>query len=1381
MPRSPKVAFVLALCLSASPQPAALAQQVKVGENVNVLPVSKSTPPGQPPGDDDYLRGDLFGQRQNEPSVAVSTVNKDHILAFYNDFRAVDLGTTEPPLPDDTRALLAKAWDGMNGFLTRLAGGTPPEPAPAMPERAAAAEAWIGMSASYDGGLTWVGGLVPGSPEDDSPASLASPAHGLLGASDPVVVSAPCGKFFLAWMAFTRGGESRLLVSRFTDLNDSDQRHTIRYEGTSVVEIGQNATNGHFVDKPHAAIELTGGTGCSAFNVHVSYTTFVGTGGFTSKITVASSKDGGLTFTRAQVDKCYNENQGTALVAHPTNRQVYVFWRSFDPNTIIMSKRSSTGVWSRPTDILAKQAPMVPFDQPALGAPSYVFRSNGFPTGAMTPDGKTILVAWHELWNGLPRIVVKQINTATGGGPARTAAATIQAASPPGLGFFSPSSTGAAGPQVMPKISCTVGNRCMLTYYEGRGSLTNDGWIGGVQRQVDLRGVVVTPGPQFSSSFQVSRYGYEPPTGLDGAVNQPVIDWLEDAIGGGLEADALTNASRICPPAPAGQASAAVDPQSCYASLNYSGYPHTGGGTVPFMGDYTDVQPVVPYVLKAGKWQVPTLASDVPYDAAFVAAWADNRNVVRPTVGGWSNYAPPGTGSTSCVNPGSRDQSVMTAQLSYGLLITAPTNYKPVANGAQVAFPMTVWNNTGADVTVDLALTGNATASFAKDPATSGEYVFPLKGGDLRIFAYSSSSIYVYVTNDPAPFTVTATVKPAPVPAVSAAMTFNAPAAASSGAYANQATVLTVAENPVPRNPVPRNPVPRNPVPRNPVPRNYPPEDGIPYTEIYGVKDYSVTVSADDAAPGDVGAYLALFNVDKAYKDSYVFQVFITKPTYAFEVVGECESQDRLLGTMVANISDPGNPVPRNPVPRNPVPRNPVPRNPAPSDALAQNSTFTLGSNEAGASGLRTASASPGCGTNGSGLIAECTKAAPRDPNQVVVTLRAYQVRADTAIFRRFDPYGEDGAATPPSLVVADSTCTDSSTDPNCTVIAVGPDLAVPDPPTAGVTPTTVNRGAPVLFPSSTVSVTNEGSEGSDPTEYKVGFYLSGATTIGGLPRNPDGTIKTDGTPYTKLLTAAEATGTTDVVPTSLTIPADTTVGTYYLYAYVDSERVVSELDEDNNIVQGGPITVIDEPPFQQDLVAARYRSFANTGGEEVYLGAPDLGAVPRGATNLAWTTGTSASPASNNVTVTYHPISGLTTTVTNGVGTSWTVTRTLDQLLADFTSKAKTNRLADLNVLRITVKSRNTGSNAALKNVVVNGQALGSFAGVGVLDWTVTGACLADGFTLTGKVQLDGPFSTSQELSAIDVRAGVDTSLPRASICGSGTPTVTPLPTSVP
>ena len=181
------------------------------------------------------------------------------------------------------------------------------------------------------------------------------------------------------------------------------------------------------------------------------------------------------------------------------------------------------------------------------------------------------------------------------------------------------------------------------------------------------------------------------------------------------------------------------------------------------------------------------------------------------------------------MNPGSRDQSVMTTQLSAsGLLITAPTNYKAVPSDEQVAFPVTVWNNTGAEVLVDLSLTGSATASLAKGDclACVPQVIGPLRGGDLRIFAYSSSSIYVYVT-DQAPFTVKAT--DTANPAASAAMTFNAPEAYTGSASANPATGLTV--NPVPRNPVPRNPVPRNPVPRNPVPRNPTPGDpGRPST-----------------------------------------------------------------------------------------------------------------------------------------------------------------------------------------------------------------------------------------------------------------------------------------------------------------------------------------------------------------------------------------------------------------------------------------------------------------------------------------------------------------------------------------------------------------------
>src|SRR5713101_9084790 len=76
-----------------------------VGPNVNM--VSGTQWPG----------GDPFLQRQNEPSVAVSSRNPLHLLAGANDYRTVDL----PGLP--------------NGDET--------------------GDAWHGVFKSFDGGQTW--------------------------------------------------------------------------------------------------------------------------------------------------------------------------------------------------------------------------------------------------------------------------------------------------------------------------------------------------------------------------------------------------------------------------------------------------------------------------------------------------------------------------------------------------------------------------------------------------------------------------------------------------------------------------------------------------------------------------------------------------------------------------------------------------------------------------------------------------------------------------------------------------------------------------------------------------------------------------------------------------------------------------------------------------------------------------------------------------------------------------------------------------------------------------------------------------------------------------------------------------------------------------
>ena len=161
---------------------AAWAQGPTPGQNVNM--VSGTRWPG----------GDPFLQRQNEPSIAVSTRNPQHLLAGANDYRTVDL-----PISD---VLPAEE----------------------------AGDAWLGIFKSFDGGASWQSTLIPGFPQDTSAAGMASPMKGFTAASDPVVRAGSNGMFYYSGIAFNRGANiGGLFLTRFIDLNNKENGDATRY------------------------------------------------------------------------------------------------------------------------------------------------------------------------------------------------------------------------------------------------------------------------------------------------------------------------------------------------------------------------------------------------------------------------------------------------------------------------------------------------------------------------------------------------------------------------------------------------------------------------------------------------------------------------------------------------------------------------------------------------------------------------------------------------------------------------------------------------------------------------------------------------------------------------------------------------------------------------------------------------------------------------------------------------------------------------------------------------------------------------------------------------------------------------------------------------
>jgi len=896
----------------------------QAGENINVLPVVPQNVSNW------EIKGDGYLQRQVEPTIAASTLNPEHLLAFFNDYRAVDV-------PDDLyvgEEQFQVALMALN-FAEFMLAGIIPEHGIAVPEMPpiAAAEAWVGMSRSYDGGLTWAGGFLPGADFDGSDASLASPVYGLEAATDPVLAPAPCGYFYLVFVAFTRGGESKLAVARYQDLNNDEGGDTIAYLGTTVIETGNNADNGHFLDKPDIEVDVWRGDGgpqeCG-HRVYVTYSTFVGLDKyqkFQSKVNFAKSEDFGLTFSVEKINKTWNQNQGSTIaidpgIGEPDNKggpgTIYVAWRHFfDPDAIIVRKSTNYGAsWANP--VVVSNPPMVPFDQPTIstdyGKDFLAFRSNGFPTATVNDDGQ-VFVAWQERTesNGSPRIVLSRSDNGGKNWTQRQVVDNDLLQKPYNAGVGGAWQDTLRGPQVMPKLSFG-GGRLMLAYYESRGLIGIDsktgleevnyadlnvddgsGYITGYDRVLDFRAALLEPYGEDAgklkgtSSIQVSRYP------ISGTADLTDGQQLEDVL----------HAAPCDPNLPLGPTN-----PPCARQVNRVNAPTSANGTSPFIGDYPDLVPLVQFVpYGSGGWKWATGAADVPA-RGFHAIFADNRNIIPP-IGNeewehYGDYSPPGQGVDFCNNAGSRNSNVYTSRVDADLVISTPTTSKQLDVNLR-SLPFSVRNRTDAPryYRFSIETVNPLDASFSY----TDEY---LDCGEVNIFAYSSVSQVVYVKkNALGPVKVHVTEVEEPEPGTQCEANAISGGQAGTVTFRLDGDVTNIPnqtediQDPFVRNPFVRNPFVRNndpanpfvrnsgstnysvsnPFVRNPFVRNTALEDDTP---VYGVVDTTWEVTPDnpnnpEALTNTASSYIPVINIDNAnqYQGNYAFQLLVHTTSYS--------------------------------------------------------------------------------------------------------------------------------------------------------------------------------------------------------------------------------------------------------------------------------------------------------------------------------------------------------------------------------------------------------------------------------------------------------------------------------------------------------------------
>ncbi|HET8724175.1 MAG TPA: kelch repeat-containing protein [Anaeromyxobacteraceae bacterium] len=838
--RQPALGLVLAAALLA---PAVALAQIP-GENVNMVTGT------QWPG------GDPFLQRQNEPSLAVSSANPQHLLAGANDYRSVDV-----PYPLD----LATA---------KMPG-----------------DAWLGVFKSMNGGQTWQSVLMPGFPQDNStlPSQGASSplrncvkgstalADRCTSAADPVVRAGTDGMLYYSGIAFKRGTSwGKVFLSRFIDLNNKENGDPTRTDPNDVRKaaptdpirfvdqvVVASSDGQSFLDKPWIAVDKPrllaqtckvtatnpdGTTTTRAFPGGAIYMAWIkfAPGEVTSDVMFSSSRDCGKTWTAAIKlnDATTSLNQAPTIAIDPFTGFVYVAWRRIaypakpavptQKDAIVVARSFRGFLFTKPRVI----AEFTPFEQGSTGT---MFRTHAFPSIAISVD-KTGYNGWvHVAWSqrmppfGDSRVVMSTapvlpppLNGLESGDPCNGWSVPMPV-DDHSLSVETRDAAGSTwrtftrGHQLMPTLTFSQG-KLVVVYYDSRLTHT---------AEVFQPNEPFLPDPMTGSFYRTERVPIapwdprtaggepEPPANLFRASNDELDDSKFTNVRHTLEVRVGTSPPGKDPvfssvqiskyrfgergdeppyfkvPRLLGTDSASATVTSRADGLqitddrnflrlqqfdvNPPNLPLFKNGTVPFIGDYIDVQGPA-FVRKSTGWAFATDPTPAP---VFHAVWTTNQDVRPPVDGDWTHYTPmklPGqsgaifdgaaasTAATFCTpgtpaNEGTRNQNIYTARITEGLLVDSPQNVKPLSSSQTRSFVVVARNDTAYPKAFRFSFTGVAPASCAVAPGQAGPTscaTFSADGSvpavDVEILPHSSATRSLFVRSGTVATTITVNV-----------------------------------------------------------------------------------------------------------------------------------------------------------------------------------------------------------------------------------------------------------------------------------------------------------------------------------------------------------------------------------------------------------------------------------------------------------------------------------------------------------------------------------------------------------------------------------------------------------------------------------------------